>query len=47
MCFAVKNLKQQAQRQAAAETAAFMLEFRYNDQSSFHLENDFWDDVDA
>ena len=31
----------QAQRRAAAETAAFIRVVRYNDESSFNLENDF------
>ena len=31
----------QAQRGAATETAAFIWVFRYNNESSFHLENDF------
>ena len=33
--------KQQAQHRAATETVAFIKMFRYNDESSFHLENDF------
>ena len=32
---------EQAQRRAATETAAFIWVFRYYDESSFHLENDF------
>jgi len=47
MCFAVNNSKQQTQRRAETETIAFIQVFRYNDQSSFHLENDFWDEVDT
>ena len=43
--FGVPNEKkmfwQQAQRRAATETAAFIWVFRYNDETSFHLENDF------
>ena len=31
----------QAQRRAAAETAAFIRVVRYNDESSFNLDNDF------
>ena len=36
-----KKKKEQAQRRAATETAAFIWVFRYYDESSFHLENDF------
>ena len=32
---------EQAQRRAAAETAAFIRVVRYNDESSFNLDNDF------
>ena len=32
---------QQAQRRAAAETDAFIRVVRYNDESSFNLDNDF------
>ena len=36
-----KIIKKQAQRRAAAETAAFIRVVRYNDESSFNLDNDF------
>ena len=36
-----ENTRKQAQRRAATETAAFIWVFRYYDESSFHLENDF------
>ena len=37
----VQNFIKQAQRRAAAETAAFIRVVRYNDESSFNLDNDF------
>ena len=37
----------QAQHWATTETAIFTKVFRYNEQSSFHLENVFWDEDDA
>ena len=36
-----RNQDEQAQRRAATETAAFIQVFRYNDDSLYHLENDF------
>ena len=36
-----KLTKKQAQHRAAAETAAFIRVVRYNDESSFNLDNDF------
>ena len=42
-----KKVKRQANHRAATETAAFIWVFRFNDQSSFHLVHDFWDEVDA
>ena len=36
-----RERKKQAQRRAAAETAAFIRVVRYNDESSFDLDNDF------
>ena len=41
LCFAVNILIQQAQHRAATETAAFIQVFRYDAQSSFHLDNYF------
>ena len=39
---AIKKTKnKKAQRRAAAETAAFIRVVRYNDESSFDLDNDF------
>ena len=37
----VQSGNKQAQRRAAAETAAFIRVVRYNDESSFNLDNDF------
>ena len=36
-----KHNLRQAQRRAAAETAAYIRVVRYNDESSFNLDNDF------
>ena len=38
-------LNNKHKRRTATETAAFIWVLHYNDQSSFHLENDFWDEV--
>ena len=40
-CHFFKDRHKQAQRRAAAETAAFIRVVRYNDESSFNLDNDF------
>ncbi len=41
LIFLIKQNTKQAQRRAAAETAAFIRVVRYNDESSFNLDNDF------